>query len=189
MILINAGRLIPLLTLFIFLTYGFSGCSQGNGTLPYDLEVNENGVGKIQRNTPFDAAKISALLPGFEAHTFTAFMHGNPYPVIRITRHDKEVMIISPDEEKTGIASIAVLHPDVKTPKGKRLGDPFEKVYDDTSSCTPAEKELAGKVLCRAPESSHLFYLFSGPRKGPVHELPSPGDLREWAIDEIIWKP
>lgn len=189
MVHFKVSRLIRIHTVSLFLALWFSACSQGSGNLPYDLEVTENGIGKINKTTPFDAAKVNALLPGFEANSYTAFKHGDPYPILRITRHEKEVMLIIPTKDKTRIASVAVVHADVKMPKGSRLGDPFDKIYSDSSSCRPADGELSGKVLCQVPDSSHLFYLFSGPQKSSQAIMPALGQLNRWTIDEIIWKP
>lgn len=50
-------------------------------------------------------------------------------------------------------------------------------------------EDLAGKVLCRAPNTGNILYLFSGTWDGTNNNLPPLPVLANWQIESFIWKP
>ncbi len=172
--------------LFLIGLLMLAGCSQGAGSLPYAIDISEERAGRIKADTPFDADSIAVLMPGFEVSTFTAFIEGRPRTLLVVTRHSKPVMSIVPTDNRKQIASVTVHHREVTAQKSFRIGDVFSAIFTSTDSCKAAEQEQAGNILCEAPNSQHIYYLFSSSRPSDV--VPPMHELKTWHLSEIIWK-
>lgn len=171
-------------SLFALLT--LSACSNDTKPLPYPMTLKEEGIGKINAGTPFDAAKVGALLPGFDVDSYTSFKEGKPYPILRITRNGHEIMIISPSKDVQLLGSLSVTTPAITTADGYHVGDDYATVFTDTApSCRSGNAELSDKLLCQAPGSARIHYLFASSGQTPDAQQPLPHS----AVEEIIWTP
>jgi hypothetical protein len=74
---------------------------------------------------------------------------------------------------------------------GPPVGSRFEVAYanGDYAHCEPGVEELSGAVLCPAPSSANVVYLFSGTWDGPDGVLPPRSLVRNWTLSQISWSP
>jgi hypothetical protein len=138
---VSAMRQVSRTVLILWLTL-LAGCSQTPTTLPYPLQVNDEGIGPLKHNTPFNASMINSLLPGFDVRKFTAFEAGNAVTVLRVTRGSQEVFIIHPDQANQYIGLIKVTHPDITLSGMALIGTPVQAADSMVKSCIEDDQTL-----------------------------------------------
>ena len=160
--------------LFLILTLLITGCSSEPKQLPYTLKISTKGIGRINRDTPFNPESINTKLLGFDVQQFTFFKAGTPHPVIRVTHNDKEIMLIYPTDNLKFIHSISISNSDVKNSDAP-LGTNFKDINQKRFRCTEASE--AGiiahmNITCKLNDSDTLTYLF-----------------QDNILKEIVWTP
>jgi len=163
------------LTLFLLtLTLFFSACSSEPKQLPYALELNTNGVGLINKETPFDPGIIGTKLLGFQTQQFTFFEEGIPRPIIRVTHNDVEMLLIYPTLDLKYVRSISTSNEDVLN-KEAHIGMHLQEIDQKKFTCnSPVTKGLIdkGTITCKSLQNPTLGYLFQN-------------DI----LKEIVWTP
>lgn len=143
-----------------------TACSNSSSELPYDVDIDSSGVGRIDRNTPFEAAKVNALLPGFEVSSYTAFEKGHPHPLLRVTRHGHEVMIILPDKKQQYVRSVQVFHPGITLFKTIRINKPIAPHIDPEIPCMETEEGFS----CRSSHTPAILFHTDSAKKR-IHSI------------------
>lgn len=164
----------------------FTACSDDAKPLPYPMSLKEEGIGKINADTPFDAVKVASMLPGFDVSPYTSFKEGRPYPILRVARNNHEIMIISPSKDAKRLGSLSIMTPAIPSPGGHHLGESYAAIFSATApSCRSGDGEFEGKTLCQAPGSAHIYYLFPSSDQASGTQQPLP----QSAVEEIVWMP
>ena len=164
-----------------------SGCSEPDTALPYPIEIEEAKAGRITSDTPFDASYIASLMPGFDVRPYTSFRSGVPHTVLHVSRHDRPIMSIAPTSDGKNIQSVTVHDSQVTAQRRVHVGAPFAKIFHCAEPCAATDEYGKDKVLCKAPGSLHIFYLFTleDSETGDLQKLETLGTT---PIEAIIWK-
>jgi len=119
------------------------------------------------------------------------YQFGSPYPVIRISKGIKTLLVINPDATQKNIFSIIIEDNLIKNSLGHRLGTPYNEVYPygQTEDCQMGLQDMAGKVLCYAPKAPNILYVFNGKTNSVSSVIPPIDELQNWALESIIWRP
>jgi hypothetical protein len=152
------------------------------------LEVSEQGVGKLTASTPMDEKAVSSALN--DNYRLRSGMKTDNGEIVRFyeAMDDKTVMVVVNGEKGT-VSRIDVLDSAIKTDSGVKIGTPFSELYSKAfGSCTKATGDDSDAVECKAPNSQHISYLFSGEWHGPEGLMPSDDALKSWKISKIIWR-
>jgi hypothetical protein len=151
------------------------------------------GVGPINADTPFNLRKITAA---FEAYRLSVeqlktFSEGEAYPVMRISDKGEVLMLINPDVKRENVFSVMVKDNRIGNTLNHKIGQLYGDIYryGQIEECAPGVEELSGKVLCYAPKTGNILYLFSGEWDGPDDQTPPAYVLSEWKLEGMIWKP
>ncbi|HHC73844.1 MAG TPA: DUF1131 family protein [Thiothrix sp.] len=157
------------------------------------LVLSVAGVGPINRDIPFNLKQINLAFREYDlsVEEFKTFAEGNAYPIIRVSDQADLLMVINPDVSREKIFSVMITDNRVGNVFGHTIGQKFGDIYryGQTEECAAGAEELAGKVLCYAPTSNNILYLFKGNWDGPSGKVPPNYVLSEWSLDAIIWKP
>jgi len=157
------------------------------------LVLSANGVGPVNANTPFNLRQINAAFEsyGLGVEEYKTFAEGKPYPVIRVSAKADVLMIINPDVTRQRVFSVMVRDNRIGNTFNHRIGQRYGDIYSygQTEECAPGVEELSGQVLCYAPRSSHVLYLFQGNWDGATNLVPPNYVLSEWELAAMIWKP
>lgn len=157
------------------------------------LVLSVAGVGPINRDTPFNLKKINLAFREYDlsVEEFKTFAEGDAYPVVRVSDQADLLMVINPDVSRQHIFSVMITDNRVGNVFGHKLGQKFGDIYSygQTEECAAGAEELTGKVLCYAPTSHNILYLFKGDWDGPNGKVPPNYVLSEWHLDAVIWKP
>lgn len=155
------------------------------------LTVSDGGLGPIVATTKFNQAAIQSLLPAYVVKNGKRTSEGESYKVFLITDKGKTLATVNPGDGGNGIFSIRIASTQIENALGHKLGTSYLGVFgaNVNKACTAGEEELSGKVICPAPKSTHVSYLFKGVSNGPDGTVPALAMLKNFVLEEIIWKP
>ena len=179
-----------------------AGCDEGmkmlnkknagtNATVKPLEMLSVDGVGPINAQTPFNLHEINMAFQGLNVAEQTNYSEGEAYPVITVKQDVKELLTINPDTKHEKVFSVMVHDNLIGNRLGHAIGMKFTEVYSpgQTEECAAGAEELSGKVLCYAPNTGNILYLFSGSWNGASGQVPPKDVLANWQLDAMIWKP
>lgn len=153
--------------------------------------LSVDGIGPINANTPFNLHDITMAFQGLNVAQRTNYTEGQEYPVITVSQDLKPLLSINPDAKREKVFSVMVHDNLIGNGLGHPLGSRFNEVYayGATEECRAGSEELSGKVLCYAPKTGNVLYLFGGTWNGPDGSVPPKDVLANWQMEAMIWKP
>lgn len=152
------------------------------------LEVSEQGVGGLNASTPMNEEAVSEGLNG--DYRLRSGMKTDNGTVVRYfeAMDDKTVMVVVNGENGT-VSRVDVMDKEIKTESGVEIGTAFSDLYAKAyGACSKGTGDDAESVECKAPESLHISYLFSGEWRGPEGLMPADDSLKNWKVSKIIWR-
>ncbi len=153
--------------------------------------MSADKVGPINADSPFNMHNITEAFPDYSVVEELNYHLGAPYPVIRVSKGVKTLMIINPDQSQKKIFSVIIEDNLIKNGLGHPLGTTYSKVYafGQTEECQMGSEDMAGKVLCYAPKTPNVLYVFNGKGANGNNALPPAEVLQGWSLESIIWRP
>lgn len=175
---------------------GLSGCGDSSDagkqgiTKPIEM-LSVDGIGPINAQTPFNLHDITNAFPNLSVEQRQTFSEGEEYPVIEVSKDAKPLLVLNPDTKHEKVYSIMVKSNLIGNKLGHSIGMTFADIYayGQTEECAPGAEELSGKVLCYAPKTGNILYLFSGVWNGPDGQIPPKDVLASWKLEGMVWKP
>ncbi len=169
----------------------------GNASLNNaEIVLSEDGIGPINTQTPFNIHQITEAFQNYEYHVEeikTQNEGKDSYPVIRVSKGTDTLLLINPALDQTKIFSVVVKDKLVGNALGHWIGMKYGSVYSygQLEQCASGTEGLSGKVLCYAPKSGNVLYMFGDkkPNDFPDGKMPPIDALSEWELEAIIWKP
>ncbi|KXA04785.1 hypothetical protein HMPREF0208_00806 [Citrobacter koseri] len=151
-------------------------------------EVTEQGVGALTASTPLDEKAITdALDGGYRLRSGMKTQNGNVVRFFEAMKEDKVALVINGDQGT--ISRIDVLDSDIPSQAGVEIGTPFSDLYSKAfGNCQKATGDDSASVECKAQDSQHISYLFSGEWNGPEGLMPPDDTLKNWKVSKIIWR-
>lgn len=174
-----------------------AGCSAESETTVQPVEtasplfvLSPDGVGPLNAQTPFNLVKIGDAFQDYNVAEETHFMDGEKYPVITVRQQVKPLLSINADYQQKNIFSVVVHDKSIGNKLGHTLGMRFVDIYPagQLEQCALGMDEWANKVLCYAPKSTNILYVFAGPVEGVMDKVPPPANLVDWTLDAMVWK-
>ncbi|EMC0025445.1 RpoE-regulated lipoprotein [Enterobacter cloacae subsp. cloacae] len=152
------------------------------------LEVTEQGVGNITAATALDQDALQAALSSdYRLRSGMKTENGTIVRYFEALKGDKLALVINGD--KGTVNRIAVLDDAITTASGVKVGTPFSALYKQAfGNCASAPADDGVAVQCKAPDSQHISYLFTGTWSGPEGLMPSDDTLKNWKVSKIIWQ-
>lgn len=165
------------------LTYSWSSALPWNW-FGSSLQVSEQGVGKLNSLTPFNAEAIGAGLGSdYRLRQGMGTQGGKIENYIQAMKDQKLAMTFYGDGT---VQKISILDPKVTTEQGVKLGSSFSALYQKAfGHCQPGNDSQ--HVQCKAPNSQHIDYIYHGEFSGPSGIMPADETLKQWTLSEIIW--
>ncbi|WP_168403989.1 RpoE-regulated lipoprotein [Erwinia amylovora] len=152
------------------------------------LQVSEQGVGGINGSTALQQQALSDGLNGnYRLRQGMRTADGNIVHFWQALNSDKQVKL-----ELTGqstVSRVDISDHTIATASGVKIGTPFSSLYKKAfENCQKASGADSASVECKAPDSQHISYVFSGDWHGPEGLIPSDQTLKNWTISKIIWR-
>jgi len=153
------------------------------------LKVTDQGVGKVTASTPLTEDAIKDALDGDYRLRSGMSMNDGKMLAFYQAMDGKEVKMTLSGELKGSVQRIDVTDPKVESEWGVKVGTPFSDLYTKAfESCVKGTGDDAQSVVCKAPQSQHVSYVFSGIWHGPEELMPSDDSLKEWKVSKIVWR-
>lgn len=175
-----------------------AGCStmssiQWSSALPWNwfgstATVSEQGVGGLNGSTAMNETAIShGLSDDYRLRSGMKTEKGEIVTYYEAVK-DKQVKLVINGQNGT-VNRIDVMDPSIESEKGVKIGTPFGDLYQKAfGSCEQGKGDDTDLVVCKAPGSSHISYVFKGQWSGPEDLLPSDDILKKWTLNKIIWQ-
>jgi hypothetical protein len=190
------SRTIGGLVMAVSVLLGVAGCEDKPAAAPVNAVkpiamLSVDGVGPLNAETPFNLHLINDAFQGLNVAQQTNFAEGSQYPVIKVSKELKPLLTINPDAKREKVFSIMVQDNLIGNQLGHTIGTAFSSIYPygQTTECAAGSEELSGKVLCYAPKTGNILYLFGGEWNGPDGSVPPKEVLANWKMEAMIWKP
>ncbi|MFD1801799.1 RpoE-regulated lipoprotein [Mixta tenebrionis] len=149
------------------------------------LTVTEQGVGAVNGSTPLQANAINEALNG--DYRLRQGMRSEQGGVVNFWQALKDDEVSLTLSGKESVSRIEVSDVEIASADGTHIGDAFSKRYQKAfGHCQPVANEAS--VLCQAPNSQHISYLYQGQWAGPLGLIPPDDILQSWRVSKIIWQ-
>jgi len=155
------------------------------------IVLSAGGIGPINATTSFNMHQMTLAFNDFNVVEELNYHSGSPFPVIRISEGVKTVMTIIPDGSQQNIFSIIVEDNLIVNSLGHHLGTSYSEVYTygQNEECQAGADDMSGKVICYAPKTPNILYVFNGKWDGELGKVPTADILQGWGLESIIWRP
>ena len=155
------------------------------------IVLSANGVGPINASTSFNMHQMTLAFSDYNVVEELNYQSGTPYPVIRVSDGVKTMMTIIPDSSQKNIFSIIVEDNLIINSLGHRLGTSYSEIYTygQNEECQAGADDMSGKVICYAPKTPNILYVFNGSSTGETGVIPAADVLQGWGLESIIWRP
>ena len=190
---------LSIIMLTLLLSIGLIACDNDdaneNTSIPQEdktIILSADGIGPINSTTSFNMHQMTLAFSDYSVVEEVNFLEGNPFPAIRISEGVKTIMNIIPDAAHKNIYSVIIEDNVIQNSLGHHLGTLYNKIYTygQNEQCQAGFSDMSGKVLCYAPNTPNILYVFNGKWDNPVTGKIPPADiLQGWALEEIIWRP
>ena len=155
------------------------------------IVLSENGIGPINATTSFNMHQITLAFSDYNVIEEINYLSGHPFPIIRVSEGVKPILTIIPDASQQNIYSVIVEDNIITNSLGHHLGTSYSDVYSygQTEECQLGSQDMAGKVLCYAPKTPNILYVFNGQKSATNTKVPPAEVLQGWALESMIWRP
>ncbi|MEX0446466.1 RpoE-regulated lipoprotein [Xenorhabdus sp. SGI246] len=154
------------------------------------LKVSDQGIGGINPQTDMNLSVIQQGLEGkYRLRNGMEMQNGKLVNIVQ-GMEGNQVKIELSGLNHGKVDHIDILDENIKTVWGTKIGMPFSELYDKAYGACQRSGSLAMQpaVVCAAPQSQHISYIFTGAWNGPEELMPSDDVLKTWKISRIIWK-
>lgn len=151
-------------------------------------EVTEQGVGNLTASTPLNEQAIGdALGSSYRLRSGMKTANGNIVRYFEALKDGKVALTIN--GESGTISRIDVRDSNIKAASGVKIGTPFSDIYSKAfGNCQKGSNDNGAVVECKAEDSQHISYAFTGNWSGPEELMPSDDTLKNWKVSKIIWR-
>ncbi|MBK0001532.1 RpoE-regulated lipoprotein [Erwinia sp. S38] len=151
------------------------------------LQIAEQGVGGVNGSTLLQQKAIEDGLKGqYTLRNGMRMVDGSVVSFWQALDDSKQVQMEL--SGRTTVNRVEVMDKDVATDSGVKIGTRFSDLYSKAfESCKKGTGADRDGVECRAPNSQHISYVFSGDWRGPEGLMPSDDTLKNWTVSKIIW--
>lgn len=151
------------------------------------LSATEQGVGGVGSTTAMREEAISDGLKG--NYKLRQGMRSENGDVIAFWQALDDGQVKLQISGGSSVERIEVMDSDITAQDGARIGDAFSDRFSKAfNNCRLAAGGSGHDVECRAPDSQHLSYVYSGEWHGPDGLMPSDDVLKSWKLSKIIWQ-
>jgi len=173
-----------LLTLTILL----AGCSWANSSA--DFYLTDKGIVQLKSlSNKVDQHKLKKLLgQGYVIHNGMHIKDNQLSKVFDVIK-DNQLLFSVFTTEKGKLTAIEIVSPAIETAYKAHIGSKFAQLYEhDFGFCQRGYFTAeATEVICQAPNSKHIKFIFKGEWHGPKELIPSDNILKDWTVTKITW--
>jgi hypothetical protein len=159
---------------------------------PESFTVTDQGVGPINALTPFDKIELEKILKDYLIVEGNSSARGATSPIFRVSDEEiGELFVLYPNADNTSVSLIVITSPSIHDTSGVSVGTTYDTIFGDqlVADAYPGIQHYTGHVLCHAPGSANITYVFQGDWTGPDGIIPPLNVLQSWTLKEISCQP
>jgi len=151
------------------------------------LAVTEQGVGGVNGTTALQQQAINSGLNGrYTLRSGMRMVDGN---VVSFWQALDEKQVKMELSGHATVDRIEVMDKNISTESGVKIGTRFSELYSKAfNACQKGSGADSQNVICKAPNSQHISYVFSGDWHGPEGLMPADDTLKNWTLNKIVWQ-
>ncbi len=154
------------------------------------VQITSKSVGGLTSETPYSQKAIEAALPGFKTEGLQSAVENKTQWAIGAFNSDgfQVLQVFKGAGGKIGEVHGVTHH--LQGPNGERIGMTFGEIGTSRSDCRVGKNLWRGMAICsaRGADNIKLVYAISQ-YDGPFDRLAPPSQLRNAALQRIIWTP
>lgn len=154
------------------------------------LQITEDHVGGITKETAYGPKAIEASLPGFTTEGIqTAVENNTEWALAAFNTDGFQVLQVFKGQNGKVRTVHGVTH-HLQGPNGERIGMTFAEVGTARVDCRAGKNLWRGMAICRSIGHPNVELVYSIPGyTGPFHELPPAQELFDAELQRILWTP
>jgi hypothetical protein len=153
-----------------------------------DITVGDAGVGNINAATPLKQDALADALGGSYHLRGGMETHNGGLVAFYQALKDEQVMMAFYGPTGGMVQRIDVTDKSISSQWGVKIGTGFGDLYNKAfGACQRGRGDDRDGVICAAPQSAHVSYVFSGIWHGPEDLLPADDVLKSWQVSKIVW--
>ncbi|XBS68719.1 RpoE-regulated lipoprotein [Acerihabitans sp. KWT182] len=153
------------------------------------VTVKDAGVGGINAATPLDPQALNKALNGDYRLRSGMETHDGGIRSLYQGVKDNEVRLTVYGSAAGRVDRVVVTDKDVASEWGVKVGTRFSSLYGKAfGACRKSADEDQNGVICAAPQSAHVSYVFTGNWHGPDSLMPADDILKDWQVSQIVWQ-
>ena len=151
-------------------------------------QITDSGVGSITTATPFSVEAIQSAFPNMEVTTETQMAEGMEYTIIIASDGSGRAIEVESTMDSQ-LYRVSATSPQFSGTSGHSIGDSFGDIYESAANnqCSPGVEGGADTVICTAPGSEGVRYVFEGDWGFLQGQLPSEAELMDATLTSIFW--
>ncbi|SDT97936.1 DUF1131 family protein [Stappia sp. ES.058] len=152
------------------------------------VKITDAGAGGITSETVYSEKSVEQALPGFSAEGFQSAIESKTEWAIGAFNSDGfQVLQVYKGRGGKVRAVHGVTH-HLQGPNGERIGMTFAEVGTSRGDCRVGRSLWRGMAICKADGSKNVTLVYAiSQYDGPFDRLPPSDQLRQAAIQRIIW--
>jgi len=154
------------------------------------VQITEDGVGGINRDTPYSSKAIEAALPGFTTEGIqTANENATEWATAAFNTDGFQVLQVF--KAKNGkIRTVHGVTHHLMGPNGERIGMTFSDIGSARSDCRVGKNLWRGMAICKSKGHPNVELVYAIPGyQGPFDQLPPSKELFDAQVQRILWTP
>jgi len=152
------------------------------------LKVTEQGVGGINGTTAMQKEALSkALNNNYTLRNGMRMENGSVLSFWQAVDDDKQIKLEISGQST--VSRVEVMDKAIETDGGVKIGMRFSELYSKAyGACKNGSGSGGVSVECKAPDSQHISYVFTGEWHGPEGLMPADETLKNWTLSKIVWQ-
>lgn len=154
------------------------------------LQITDDRVGGITKETAYAPKEIEASLPGFTTEGIqTAVENKTEWALAAFNTDGFQVLQVFKGQDGKVRTVHGVTH-HLQGPNGERIGMTFAEIGSARADCRVGKNLWRGMAICRSQGHPNVDLVYAIPGyTGPFHELPPAQELFDAQLQRILWTP
>lgn len=154
------------------------------------LQITDDSVGGITKETPYGQKAIESSLPGFTTEGIqTAVENKTEWALAAFNTDGFQVLQVFKGQDGKVRTVHGVTH-HLQGPNGERIGMTFAEIGSARSDCRIGQNLWRGMAICRSDGHPNVELVYAIPGyTGPFDKLPPAQELFDAQLQRILWTP
>ncbi|MES0882884.1 DUF1131 family protein [Roseibium sp. SCP14] len=154
------------------------------------VQITEDSVGGITRETSYGSNSIETALPGFTTEGVQTAVENNTEWALAAFNTDGFQVLQVFKGQNGKVRSVHGVTHHLQGPNGERIGMTFADIGTARADCRVGKNLWRGMAICKSTGHPNVELVYAIPGyQGPFNELPASNDLFDAELQRILWTP